>query len=167
MAPSKGTQTMNSAPERNLSGRWILAAAALVLATAGAVCAFTFPFGKAEKVQAVNGVVAIPVAKVSDGKAHFYRFNDSGKEISFFLLKASDGSIRSAFDACDACYREKKGYEQQGDKMVCRNCNMKFASTRIGPASSGGCNPSPLPHAISGATVTISAADLKAGARFF
>jgi uncharacterized membrane protein len=167
MAHNNRAQTMTTAPQRKSPARWLLTAA-LVLATVGGVGAFTLPgFGKPEKVQAVNGVVTIPVAKVSDGKAHFYRYSDGNKEVSFFLLKASDGTLRSAFDACDACYREKKGYEQQGDKMVCRNCNMKFASTRIGPASSGGCNPSPLPHALTGANVTISAADLKAGTRFF
>jgi uncharacterized membrane protein len=168
MALNKHSQTTTTAPQRKSPARWLLAAMALLLVAAGAVGAFTLPgFGKAEKVQAVNGLVTIPVAKVSDGKAHFYRYSDGNKEVSFFLLKASDGTLRSAFDACDACYREKKGYEQQGDKMVCRNCNMKFASTRIGPASSGGCNPSHLPHAISGANVTISAADLKAGTRYF
>ena len=41
-------------------------------------------------MKAVNGAVTVPVATVSDGKAHFYRFDDGGKEISFFVVKGSD-----------------------------------------------------------------------------
>jgi uncharacterized membrane protein len=44
---------------------------------------------------------------------------------------------------------------------------MKFASARIGAASSGGCNPSPLPAKIDAANVSITVDDLKTGARFF
>lgn len=133
----------------------------------GAVSVFAFSLGKYEKVKVTGGVATIPVAKLADGKAHFYKFEDNGKEITFFAAKAADGSLKTAFDACDACYKSKKGYEQQGDKMNCKNCNQKFAINRIGAASAGGCNPSHLPAKIDAAKVTISVADLKEGARFF
>lgn len=138
---------------------------ALVIAAVSVASALSF--GKFEKVKAVNGEVSIPVAKVSNGKAHYYKFEDGGKEIAFFVVKGSDGGIRTAFDACDACYREKKGYEQQGDKMNCRNCNQKFVINRIGPNATGGCNPGYLPNRIVGGNVVISAADLKGGAKYF
>ena len=141
---------------------------AIVMACAAIAGAFSLPgFGKAEKVKGVNGVVTIPAAKVSDGKAHYFKYNDGGKEITFFMVKGADGSIRTAFDACDACYREKKGYEQQGNVMVCKNCNMKFPINRMGPNMTGGCNPSYLPHQLSGASITVKTSDLNAGARFF
>ncbi len=130
--------------------------------TAGA-----FSLGKYEKVKATGTVATIPVAKFDDNKAHFFRFEDGGKEIAFFVVKAPDGSYRTAFDACDVCYQAKKGYEQQGDKMNCKNCNQKFAINRIGPNSGGGCNPSYLPHQIKGANLTITVGDLKGGARLF
>jgi uncharacterized membrane protein len=133
----------------------------------GALSAGAFSLGKYEKVKATGGAVTIPVAKFADGKARFYRFEDGGKEIAFFVVKAPDGSYRTAFDSCDVCFKEKKGYEQQGDKMNCRNCNQKFAINRIGPNSTGGCNPSYLPHQVNSMNITINAADLKAGARFF
>ena len=133
----------------------------------GALSVGAFSLGKYEKVKATGGVVTIPVAKFADGKARFFRFEDSGKEIAFFAVKAPDGSYRTAFDSCDVCYQAKKGYEQQGDKMNCKNCNQKFATDRIGPNSTGGCNPSYLPHQLTGTNITITAADLKAGARFF
>jgi len=133
----------------------------------GAVTVFAFSFGKYEKVNVSGGVAMIPAAKLADGKAHFYKFEDGGKEITFFAAKAADGSIKTAFDACDSCYKSKKGYEQQGDKMNCKNCNQKFAINRLGPNATGGCNPGYLPHQLNGDTVTISVNDLKGGARYF
>jgi uncharacterized membrane protein len=128
---------------------------------------FAFTLGKYEKVKANGSVVTIPTAKVSDGKAHFYKYDDGGKEIAFFVVKAADGSLKTAFDACDACYRDKKGYEQQGDKMNCKNCNQKFAVNRLGPNASGGCNPGYLPHQLNGSSISIQTTDLKAGAKYF
>ena len=128
---------------------------------------FAFTLGKYEKVKSNGNVVTIPLAKVSDGKSHFYKYEDGGKEIAFFAVKASDGSIKTAFDACDACYRDKKGYEQQGDKMNCKNCNQKFAINRLGPNATGGCNPGYLPNQVSGSTISIKTSDLKAGAKYF
>ena len=132
-----------------------------------AVTVFAFSLGKYEKLTVSNGTVTLPVAKLADGKAHFYKFEDGGKEIAFFAVKASDGSVRTAFDACDACYRSKKGYEQQGDKLKCNNCNQKFAVNRLGPNATGGCNPGYLPHQLNGGAVSIKASDLKEGARYF
>jgi uncharacterized membrane protein len=136
-----------------------------VMITTASVFAFTL--GKYEKIKANGSVVTIPTAKVSDGKAHFYKYDDGGKEIAFFVVKAADGSLKTAFDACDACYRDKKGYEQQGDKMNCKNCNQKFAVNRLGPNASGGCNPGYLPHQLNGSSISIQTTDLKAGAKYF
>jgi len=139
-----------------------------LLVAATVAFAFSIPgMGKSEKVKPANGAVTVPVAKVSDGKAHYFKLADGGKEIGFFIVKGSDGAIHTAFDACDVCFKEKKGYEQQGDKMICKNCNMKFAIVRIGASSSGGCNPSHLPSKVDAANVSISVADLRMGARFF
>lgn len=145
----------------------VLAGILTLVMLVGAVGVFAFSLGKYEKVKAESGVITLPVAKLADGKARFYKFEDGGKEINFFAVKAPDGSIRTAFDACDSCYRSKKGYEQQGDKMNCNNCNQKFAINRLGPNATGGCNPGYLPHQQSGSNITISVNDLKAGARYF
>jgi uncharacterized membrane protein len=75
--------------------------------------------------------------------------------------------LRTAFDACDSCYKSKKGYEQQGDKMNCKNCNQKFAINRLGPNATGGCNPGYLPHQQNGNFISIAVNDLKDGARYF
>ena len=147
--------------------RFVCAGIITFVVQAVAVSAFAFSLGKYEKVKASNGTISVPAAKLADGKAHFYRFEDGGKEIAFFAVKSSDGSIKTAFDACDACYKSKKGYEQQADKMNCKNCNQKFAINRLGPNATGGCNPGYLPHQLTGNTITINASDLKSGARYF
>ena len=134
---------------------------------AGAVSVFAFSLGKYEKVKENSGVITLPAAKVADGKARFYKYVDGGKEIAFFAVKSADGSVKTAFDACDACYKSKKGYEQQGDKMNCKNCNQKFAINRLGPNATGGCNPGYLPHQLNGNTISIKVNDLKGGARYF
>lgn len=132
-----------------------------------AATVFAFSLGKYESVKVSNGVVALPIAKLADGKARFYKFTDGGKEIVFFSAKSSDGSYKVAFDACDSCFKSRKGYEQQGDKMNCKNCNQKFAINRLGPNATGGCNPGYLPHQLNGSTISLSVTDLKGGARYF
>jgi len=134
---------------------------------AGAFSASAFSLGKHEKVKISGDQAVISANKLADGKAHFYKYEDGGKEIAFFAVKTADGAVKVAFDACDACYKSKKGYEQQGDKMNCKNCNQKFAINRLGPNATGGCNPGYLAHQQNGGTITISVNDLKGGAKYF
>ncbi len=148
--------------------KWVVMAGLVLVLGVSGVFALNLPgLGKCEKVTAVNGVVSIPLAKVADGKAHFFAFADAGKEIDFFVVKAADGSIKTAFDACDVCYEAKKGYRQEGDVMVCNKCNKKFATDKIGPSTAGGCNPSYLPHQEVAGNVLLKVEDIKAGAQFF
>jgi uncharacterized membrane protein len=162
---NKAEKEMGMAMNRATQVAWV--GIVLVALLVCSVSVFAFSFGKYEKVQASNGTITLPVAMFADGKAHFFKFEDGGKEIAFFTVKASDGSVRTAFDACDACYKSKKGYEQQGDKLKCNNCNQKFAINRLGPNATGGCNPGYLPHQLNGSTVSIKLSDLKEGARYF
>lgn len=120
-----------------------------------------------QEVEAASGVVKIPVAQVNDGKAHFYSYkSSSGKTLKFFVLKSSDGVIRAAFDACDVCFPEKKGYRQEGDYMVCNNCGQRFPSVSVNVIT-GGCNPSALNRTVSGDNVAINAADIESGVKYF
>ncbi|NVN93293.1 MAG: DUF2318 domain-containing protein [Desulfuromonadales bacterium] len=147
---------------------WVAVVLTALLVGVACVGAFELPgLGKYQRVKLVNGVVSIPLAKVSDGKAHFYKLTDSGKEVGFFVVKGADGAIHTAFDSCDVCFKEKKGYTQQGDFMVCKNCNQRFATNRIGPHAAGGCNPSYLASGTEGESIVIKAADLKAGCKYF
>ncbi|MEJ2313219.1 MAG: DUF2318 domain-containing protein [Nitrospirota bacterium] len=117
-------------------------------------------------VSAEAGVVKIPVSEVNDGMAHFYTFKGGGKDVNFFVLRSSDGVIRAAFDACDVCYREKKGYRQVGDLMVCNNCGQQFPSVKINEIR-GGCNPAPLVRQVDGDYLVLNASDIAGGAFYF
>jgi uncharacterized membrane protein len=123
---------------------------------------------KCETVRAVDGVVTIPLAELSDGIAHFYRFNNGRKEIVFFVVRGSDGVIHTAFDACEVCcFRKNKGYMQQGYYMICLGCRERYATNMIGQVNGIGCKPHLLEHTEVGKNIIIRVGDLKAGARFF
>lgn len=122
--------------------------------------------GGAKSVASSSGKVSIPVADLNDSQAHFYSYKGQDGKIPFFVIKGKDGTLRAAFDACDVCYKEKKGYEQKGEQMICKNCNMAFPVAKIGTVS-GGCNPSPLKSTQNGATLEIATSDLEGGAHYF
>ena len=117
-------------------------------------------------VTSQDGLVRIAASDLADGRAHFYTLQGAQKAIPFFLLKSSDGVIRAAFNACDVCFSAKKGYQQEGDEMVCNNCGSRFHSTQINVVR-GGCNPSPLTREVQGDTVIIQVTDIEAGAQYF
>jgi uncharacterized membrane protein len=103
-----------------------------------------------------DGMVALPIARINDGSAHYFRVKaDNGITVSFFTLKSKDGTIRAAVDACDVCFKAGKGYFQQGDFMVCENCGQRFASARINEVK-GGCNPAPLSRSVENGRLFIS-----------
>lgn len=111
--------------------------------------------------------VAYPVSQFNDRKArHFQHKTNDGITIKYFIMKSSDGVIRAAFDACDVCWREGKGYVQKDDFMVCRNCGRRFPSTKINEVT-GGCNPAPLTRKMEGDKVIIKAESFLEGKQFF
>lgn len=119
-------------------------------------------FGRSNVLKPVAGQVQIPLAKVSDGKAHHFKVKaDDGTMVTFFVLKSKDGVIRAAIDACDVCYKAGKGYYQEGDFMVCENCGQKFAASRINVVK-GGCNPAPLNRVVKGDKLVIEMKDINA-----
>ena len=99
--------------------------------------------GSHKQLEPQGSVVQIPLAELQPLQASFYKITLDGTEIRFFAVKGADGHIRTALDACDVCYKERKGYQQQGDVMLCRNCNLTFPIDRIGPSFVGGCTPPP------------------------
>lgn len=117
-------------------------------------------------VSAEAGVVKLPVSEIGDGKAHFFTYKGAGKAVNFFVLRSSDGVIRAAFDACDVCYREKKGYRQVEDLMVCNNCGQQFPSVKVNVLR-GGCNPAPLDRQVQGQYLVLKASDIETGASYF
>lgn len=123
--------------------------------------------GPAASAAVAHGDVVLDAAEFADGQARFYRYTTArGQEVRFFVMKSRDGVIRAAFDACDVCYRERKGYRQQGDEMLCINCSRTFRSNDINVLQ-GGCNPAPLERVVEGGNVIMRASAIEAGAWYF
>ena len=111
--------------------------------------------------------VSFPAQAFADGQARYFQYPvGNGITVRFFVLRSSDGVIRAAYDACDVCWREGKGYYQEGDFMVCRNCGQKFASVKVNVIK-GGCNPAPLNRTIVGDKLVIKIADIVQGSQYF
>jgi uncharacterized membrane protein len=91
---------------------------------------------------------------------------DGKLTIRYFVLKSSDGIIRAAFDACDVCWPAGKGYYQEGDNMVCRNCGRRFASVQVNEVK-GGCNPAPLNRTLENGNLVIKIKDIQEGRQYF
>ncbi|MFH2057438.1 MAG: DUF2318 domain-containing protein [Pseudomonadota bacterium] len=120
--------------------------------------------GKFTTLTPKDGKLTIPVNKIDDGIAHYYKAKSAdGTMVDFFVVKSSDGVIRAAIDSCDVCYRSGKGYVQDGNVMVCTNCNRRFATDRINEVK-GGCNPAPLARVMDGDNLVVSMTDINANA---
>ena len=123
--------------------------------------------GKNPKAVALAKQITHPVAVFEDGKArHFQLDTKDGLSIRYFVLKSSDGVIRAAFDACDVCWYSGKGYYQDGDYMVCRNCGKRFASIKVNEIK-GGCNPAPLERKVVGDNLVIQVKSILEGKKYF
>lgn len=148
--------------------RPVVIAITLLLLGGAAVAWALLPMmgGQPPVVHSDLGQVSFPAASLAGGQARFYRYAGAGGEIGFFLVQSRDGVIRAAFDSCDVCYKARKGYRQEGDFMVCNNCNQQFRTDLVNETQ-GGCNPAPLRRELRGNQVVIQATDLEAGKHYF
>ena len=152
---------------------WLISAVCAAIIGIGIYTAFqlTSPAGPAAGAAAASpqpaaGIVTYPVGMFEDGIARYFELAAGGTTVKYFILKSSDGVIRAAFDACDVCWPAGKGYYQQDDEMVCRNCGRRFASVLVNQVQ-GGCNPAPLQRRIQGDRVVIETADILREQRYF
>lgn len=153
--------------KKQFGGKFALVLIVILLAVGGGF--FTLNQGQIDgstEVKSVNGEVRLDLKSISDGQAHYFKYAGGAGNISFFVIKSVDGVMRAAFDACDVCYKEKKGYRQEGNMMVCNNCDMKFRSDLINLVK-GGCNPAPLTRRIDGNQLVINDRDILNGAWYF
>lgn len=115
---------------------------------------------------AAPGLVSYPISLFDDGQAKHFDFQDGDTKIRYFVIKSADGIVRAAFDACDVCWPAGKGYYQEGDAMVCRNCGRRFASNLVNEVQ-GGCNPAPLNRTVENNMLVIKPDDIRNGAGYF
>ena len=111
-------------------------------------------------------VVTFPASLFEDGKARHFEHVNGDITVRYFILKSSDGILRAAFDACDVCWPAGKGYYQDGDYMVCRNCGRRFASVLVNEVK-GGCNPAPLNRRMENGKLVIQVKDILGGRQYF
>jgi uncharacterized membrane protein len=124
------------------------------------------PVDTAAAVRIGGDSVSIPVSVFEDGKAHYFEHRHGPITIRYFVIKSADGVLRAAFDACDVCWPAGKGYAQEGDSMVCRNCGQRFASVKVNEVK-GGCNPAPLERRVENGMLVIRRADILEGQGYF
>ncbi|HYL99958.1 MAG TPA: DUF2318 domain-containing protein [Blastocatellia bacterium] len=111
--------------------------------------------------------VVIPVSELSGNQARFYSYAlGDGKNVGLFIVKSSDGVIRAAFDACDVCYKSRRGYHQEGDDLICNNCGRHFPSSKVNETT-GGCNPISITRQVQNGNIVIKASDLARGGVYF
>ena len=47
--------------------------------------------------------VSIPLSDITDN-ARWYEYDLGSSKIKFFAVRATDGTVKTGFDACDVCY---------------------------------------------------------------
>ena len=159
-----GTQKKNLFP---------LAIAAIGVCIIAAVAVFYNTQGDNASPAAASGPAVVDNTSVTfsaslfeDGSARHFEYVSGEDTIRYFILKSSDGILRAAFDACDVCWPAGKGYYQEGDHMVCRNCGRRFASVLVNEVK-GGCNPAPLSRKMENDKLIIQIKDIEQGRQYF
>ena len=135
-------------PQRKSNLPLFLVAAVLVAAAAVAVLSGqgevgnTAPAGDAQTI-AAGEYLSIQTADIGSDAAFFPVMVD-GVPMEVLAVRASDGSIRTAFNTCQSCYTSGRGYYvQEGGDLVCQNCGFHFTPEQV-EIQSGGCNPWPI-----------------------
>jgi uncharacterized membrane protein len=122
-----------------------------------------------ESVASDGEALVIPASDITD-TASFYTVEVEGTQMEVIAVKASDGTVRTAFNTCQVCYDSGRGYyEQSGDKLVCQNCGNQFAMDRV-EVEAGGCNPWPIfaeDKTVTEESITISYEFLKESKEIF
>ena len=100
-----------------------------------------------------NGVLKAETTKGGDlrilksevtSTVKFYPYTADGVKMEVVAVKASDGTIRTAFNTCQVCYNSGRGYYiQEGDELVCQNCGNRFQIDKVEKIKNG-CNPVPI-----------------------
>ena len=144
---SGGNSTAKQAP-KNKNLPLILIAVVLVCGVAGAML-FRNSGNESEPSPidtqeiAAGEFLTIQTAEI-DSTAAFFPIEVDGTEMEVLAVRASDGTVRTAFNTCQSCFTSGRGYYvQEGSDLVCQNCGFHFTPDQV-EIQSGGCNPWPI-----------------------
>lgn len=133
----------------------IIAGIAVVLLT---VALLTLNKDNAGNSGAAESDIVITKSEITD-KVTFIPTKVGRINMEVMAVKASDGTIRTAFNTCQVCNGSPRAYyKQDGDVVVCQNCGNRFSMDMI-EVQRGGCNPIPIfsgNKTDNGDTITIS-----------
>jgi FTR1 family protein len=148
--------------ERRKQRRWTFAGAFAFLAVILLLTA-DFVYARAaskpataQELVAVNGVVTILLSELTDSNLHFYSAESGGTVVRFLVIHKHNGEYAVALDACQIC--GARGYRQEGDNIICRNCGAAMYAPSIGEV--GGCNPIPVTSHVMGAQIVVDLSSL-------
>jgi len=157
---------MKNAPSRGTTFKLVAVSMFVALPFLGAYLYVSSPDRAASSAPVLQEVVHDANA-FRDGQAQFFDYQTpDGSKVMYFVVRGRDGVIRAAFDACDECWKEGKGHYQEGDAMVCRNCDKRFPLNSIDEATSD-CNPFPLKVTMADGKVKIDPKKLTEGTQYF
>ena len=153
----------NTGRARSLPGRSLLGGVYFFVS----VCLLVIAAGKTEAQ-----TVSHPVSEITQTAKFFFYTQllspTEKRDIKYIVVRASNGDIKTVFNACDVCYQAEKGYSQSGGILRCNNCGTKFGIDTLGGQNTAGtCHPGYLPHSIVGDQVVINVSDLLLGAYYF
>lgn len=136
MANKKG----KTVPKKSNSTLFISIGAIIVLIVV--VFAFKGVSGNKGKTTADSDLV-IPKSEISE-TIKFFPYKSGKTNMEIIAVKASDGTIRTAFNTCQVCFDSGRGYYKvEGDILICQNCKNRFRVDQI-EKEKGGCNPVPI-----------------------
>lgn len=148
---------------------WQAGLISVTLATVLPVGSFTLAAGRSAyrpDPQAVSahtdGMVHILLDDLTLDELNLYVYETAQANVSFLVVKREE-DVLVTLNACGIC--PPRGYHQEGDVLVCDNCNAPINMDTVGMP--GGCNPIPLAASLAGGEVLIAAADLDAAQTVF
>jgi len=143
---------------------WQTALMSVTLATVLALGGVTYATGQAQyrpEPQAVTshaGMVHIAAEALQTNQLNLYTYASKNVDVSFMVIKREEDDFAVALNVCGIC--PARGYHQEGNVLVCDNCNAPINLETVGMP--GGCNPVPLAASLVNGAVQIAAADLDA-----
>ena len=117
-----------------------------------------------EPVSAMEGQIRVPLTGFDEGVLRKFTYRAAnGVEVRFLAARLPDGSFATGLDACEIC--GTKGYAQEDDVAVCKNCGAPIALDSF--AFGGGCNPRVIQAQVDADALVLDEASLQAAAEYF